>query len=65
MIALLEFDAPKHDSILKRIRVSFPIVKIRDELQFYLDTSTDTARDLIIFDEIQRCPRAGKDEPPK
>lgn len=32
--------------------------RIINELQFYLDTSIDTARDLIIFDEIQRCPRA-------
>ena len=32
--------------------------RIINELQFYLDTSIDTACDLIIFDEIQRCPRA-------
>jgi len=32
--------------------------RIINELQFYLDTSIDTTRDLIIFDEIQRCPRA-------
>jgi predicted AAA+ superfamily ATPase len=32
--------------------------KIINELQFHLDTSIDTARDLIILDEIQRCPRA-------
>ena len=29
VIALLEFDAPKHDSILKKIRVAFPAMKIR------------------------------------
>ncbi len=32
--------------------------RIVNELQFYLDTSIDTEHDLIIFDEIQRCPRA-------
>jgi len=32
--------------------------RIINELQFYLDASIDTAHDLIIFDEIQRCPRA-------
>ncbi|MEA3385933.1 MAG: AAA family ATPase, partial [Thermodesulfobacteriota bacterium] len=31
---------------------------IINELRFHLDASIDTARDLIIFDEIQRCPRA-------
>jgi len=31
VIALLEFDAPKHDSTLKKIRVAFPAMKIRDE----------------------------------
>jgi len=30
VIALLEFDAPKHDSTLKKIRVAFPAMKIRD-----------------------------------
>jgi len=32
--------------------------RIINELQFYLDTSIDTACDLIILDEIQRYPRA-------
>lgn len=32
--------------------------RIINELQFYLDTSIDTAHDLVIFDEIQRCSRA-------
>lgn len=32
--------------------------RIINELQFYLDTSIDTAHDLVIFDEIQQCPRA-------
>jgi predicted AAA+ superfamily ATPase len=32
--------------------------RIINELQFYLDTSINTARDLVIFDEIQCCPRA-------
>lgn len=32
--------------------------RILEELQFYLDDSIDKARDLIIFDEIQQCPRA-------
>ena len=32
--------------------------RIINELQFYLDASIDTGSDLIIFDEIQRCPRA-------
>jgi len=36
----------------------FSPARIINELQFYLDTSIDTASDLVIFDEIQRCPRA-------
>ncbi len=32
--------------------------RIINELQFYLNTSINTECDLIIFDEIQRCPRA-------
>lgn len=32
--------------------------RIITELQFYLDTSIDTKHDLVIFDEIQRFPRA-------
>lgn len=32
--------------------------RIINELQFYLDASIETAHDLVIFDEIQRCPRA-------
>ncbi|MCD4774887.1 MAG: AAA family ATPase [Candidatus Aegiribacteria sp.] len=32
--------------------------RIINELQFYLDTSIDKVRDLVIFDEIQCCPRA-------
>ncbi len=32
--------------------------RIINELQFYLDTSIDTAHDLVLFDEIQHCPRA-------
>ena len=32
--------------------------RILDELQFYLDQPIDRRRDLVIFDEIQRCPRA-------
>jgi len=32
--------------------------RILDELQFYLDRSIDSHQDLVIFDEIQRCPRA-------
>lgn len=33
-------------------------VRIINELRFFLDTSIDTAHDLVILDEIQRCPRA-------
>jgi predicted AAA+ superfamily ATPase len=33
-------------------------VRIINELQFYLDTSINIVRDLVIFDEIQCCPRA-------
>jgi predicted AAA+ superfamily ATPase len=29
-----------------------------DELSFYLDSSIDIENDLVIFDEIQACPRA-------
>ncbi|HSW40804.1 MAG TPA: AAA family ATPase, partial [Acidobacteriota bacterium] len=32
--------------------------RILNELQFYLDRPIDRRRDLLIFDEIQRCPRA-------
>ncbi len=32
--------------------------RILDELQFYLDQAIHRHADLIIFDEIQRCPRA-------
>ncbi|MFQ5627571.1 MAG: AAA family ATPase, partial [bacterium] len=32
--------------------------RILEELQFYLDASIDKTRDLLIFDEIQQCPRA-------
>ncbi len=32
--------------------------RILEELQFYLNTSIDKTRDLVIFDEIQQCPRA-------
>jgi predicted AAA+ superfamily ATPase len=32
--------------------------RILDELQFYLDHIIDHSRDLVIFDEIQRCPKA-------
>lgn len=31
--------------------------RILEELQFYLDTTIDKTRDLVIFDEIQQCPR--------
>lgn len=32
--------------------------RILEELRFYLRTEIDPRRDLVIFDEIQRCPRA-------
>lgn len=32
--------------------------RIFDELQFYLNTAIARTRDLVIFDEIQQCPRA-------
>ncbi|MFQ5631001.1 MAG: ATP-binding protein, partial [bacterium] len=32
--------------------------RILEDLQFYLDASIDKTRDLLIFDEIQQCPRA-------
>jgi predicted AAA+ superfamily ATPase len=32
--------------------------RILDELQFYLDQIIDRRQDLVIFDEIQRCPKA-------
>ena len=32
--------------------------RILDELQFYLDQAINRHEDLVIFDEIQRCPRA-------
>lgn len=32
--------------------------RILEELQFYLDISIDKQSDLVIFDEIQHCPRA-------
>ena len=33
-------------------------VRILEELQFYIDTSIDRRSDLLIFDEIQHCPKA-------
>jgi predicted AAA+ superfamily ATPase len=33
-------------------------VRILEELRFYLRTEIDPRQDLVIFDEIQRCPRA-------
>jgi hypothetical protein len=32
--------------------------RLLDELQFYLDKVIDWRQDLVIFDEIQRCPKA-------
>ncbi|PKN65656.1 MAG: ATPase [Chloroflexi bacterium HGW-Chloroflexi-5] len=32
--------------------------RIIDELQFYLDQVIDRQQDMVIFDEIQRCPKA-------
>lgn len=32
--------------------------RIVNELQFYFDTTIDIEKDLVIFDEIQECPRA-------
>jgi hypothetical protein len=32
--------------------------RILNELKFYLNRNIDAAQDLVIFDEIQRCPRA-------
>lgn len=32
--------------------------RIVEELQFYLNSSIDRAKDLLVFDEVQRCPRA-------
>ena len=32
--------------------------RIVEELQFYLNNRIDPANDLLVFDEIQRCPRA-------
>ena len=32
--------------------------RIVDELQFFLDVTIDTTRDILILDEIQHCPRA-------
>ncbi|GAB6269788.1 MAG: ATP-binding protein [Smithella sp.] len=32
--------------------------RILEELQFYLNQSIDRSQDLVIFDEIQRCPKA-------
>jgi predicted AAA+ superfamily ATPase len=36
----------------------FSPTRIVDELQFYLNATIDTSRDLLILDEIQQCPRA-------
>jgi uncharacterized protein len=32
--------------------------RLLDELQFYLDKIIDSRQDLVIFDEVQRCPKA-------
>ena len=48
----------KDEQVIALFEDDLSPARIINELQFYLDASIDTARDLIIFDEIQRCPRA-------
>ena len=48
----------KDDQLGSLFEKNLSPTRIITELQFYLDTSIDTEHDLVIFDEIQRFPRA-------
>jgi len=48
----------KDEQLIKIFENDLEPKRIVQELCFYLDTSIDTGNDLLIFDEIQNCPRA-------
>jgi len=48
----------KDEQIVKIFENDLEPKRIVQELCFHLDTSIDTGNDLLIFDEIQNCPRA-------
>lgn len=48
----------KDPDLYKIFEKSLEPKKMIESLEFYLDTSIDIQRDLVIFDEIQECPRA-------
>jgi predicted AAA+ superfamily ATPase len=48
----------KDEQLAKLFEKNLDPKRIIQDLNFYLDTSIDTGNDLLIFDEIQHCPRA-------
>lgn len=48
----------KDENLSKLFEKNLDPKRIIQELNFYTDTSIDTGNDLLIFDEIQHCPRA-------
>ncbi|QVL54769.1 MAG: ATP-binding protein [Simkaniaceae bacterium] len=48
----------KDSKLLKIFEKDLDPKRILDDLSFYLDQSIDIESDLVIFDEIQECPRA-------
>ncbi len=46
------------EDLCKLFEKNLDPARIIEELQFFLDTSINTKKDLVIFDEIQLCPRA-------
>jgi len=51
-------DFEKDEKLARLFEQDLKPNRILDELQFYLDRPIDYRRDLVIFDEIQRSPRA-------
>ena len=51
-------DFEKDEKLTRLFEQDLKPNRILDELQFYLDRPIDYHRDLVIFDEIQRSPRA-------
>ena len=48
----------KSDTLFKIFDHDLNPSRIIEDLRFYLDTDIDISKDLVIFDEIQECPRA-------
>ncbi len=52
------FNFESSEDLCKLFEKNLDPARIIEELQFFLDTSIDAKTDLVIFDEIQLCPRA-------